>query len=206
MSLVFCTAIPVVVFIMLIQIFKHTCTRASGNPGRSFSLLPLALLAACGQGGNPQITMCHSVVEKALGKVEWGETSVSETNIAKVVSADYKIDDESGTIDCTYGWQRLNSDSGKWATAPTSVSINGEKMSLKELASASLSATGDAVKDAAKETAKETRRVAEDAAERATELAEQAGDKLAPAAERASEVAGEAAKEAVKKLQNVINK
>lgn len=177
------------------------------------ALLSVLVLASCGQGGNPQISMCHRVVEKAVGSVEWGETSVSETNIAKVVSADYKIDGESGTIDCTYGWQRLNSDSGQWATAPTSVSINGEKMSLRDLASASFSATGDALKDVASETAKETRRIAGEATESASELAGQAGElaseaseRLGPAAERAGEIASEAAKEATRKLQDVLNK
>lgn len=194
---------------------------------KSTSLKILALttmlgLAACGQDANPQIAMCHSVVEKAIGKVEWGDTSVKESNIAKIVTADYTIDGDSGTIDCTYGWQRIDSDNGQWATAPTTISVNGEKMSIRDLASASFSASGDALKTVADETAKETRRLAGETAERATELAEQAGEratelagqagelaseageKIGPAAERANEIATEAAKEAARKLQEVL--
>ena len=190
---------------------------------------------ACGQPDNPQIAMCHSTVEKAVGKVEWLETNVRETNIEQVVTANYKIDGETGTIDCVYGWQRINSDEGKWATAPTSVAVNGQKMSFRDLTAASFGASREALQNVASETAKETKRVAGEVNEQATELANQAGDKgrelanqaeqkgrelagqagelaaeagekLAPAAQRAGEVATDVANEAAKKLQEVLNK
>ena len=189
---------------------------------------------ACGQPANPQIAMCKGTVEKAIGTVEWGETSVRETNIEQVVSAEYKIDGESGSIDCVYGWQRINSDEGKWAASPTTVAINGQKMSFRDLTSASFGASREALQNVASETASETKRVAGEIGEQAAELANQASDKgrdlaiqaeqkgrelagqagelaaeandrLAPAAQRAGEVATDVANEAAKKLQEVLN-
>lgn len=168
-------------------------------------LAPLVLtgillsVAACGQPDNPQIAMCHSTVEKAVGKVEWVETKVRESNIEQVVTADYKIDGETGTIDCVYGWQRINSDEGKWATAPTSVAVNGQKMSFRDLTAASFGASRDALQNVASETARETRRVAGEASEQATELANQAGDKGRELANQAGDKGRELATQAEQK-------
>jgi len=168
--------------------------------------------------------MCQGVASKALGNVEWGETSSRESNIEKVITANYTIDGESGTISCSYPWNRINGDSGKFATAPSVVELNGEKMGIRDLAKATLSTTKETVSNVAKETAKQTRQVAETATDKAGDLARQAGEsgkviasqageKIGDAANRAGEVAGDLsdqarvlADEARKKLEETLQK
>jgi len=203
---------------------KHAIVRSSKlvRSSRLVPLVSLLVLAGCGQAESPHIAMCHKIIEKAVGKVEWGESSVRESNIEKVVSSTFNIDGQSGNVGCTYDWERVDSDNGQWATAPTTVSINGQRMSFRELTRASFGASKDSLEEVAKETSKETQRVARETSERAGELAEQAGDKgrelaaeaserLAPAAERAGEVAtqlGDQAKdvadEAARKLREAL--
>lgn len=176
-------------------------------------LAPVLVVSSCGQSGSPDIDMCHKIIEKAFGQVEWGESSVKESNIEKVVTSAYTIDGQSGEVGCVYGWQRIDSDNGQWATAPTTVSIDGQRMSMAELTKASLGASKDSLETVARETTKETKRVAAEASERAGEIAEQATDKgreiaaeaserIAPAVEQAKDVAGEAAQKLQEALKN----
>ena len=190
----------------------------------SVAIAAVLLLAACGQPANPHIAMCQGVAGKALGNVEWGEASSRESNIEKVIKVSYTVDGESGTISCSYPWNRINGDSGKFATSPSVVKLNGEKMSIRDMAKATLSTTKETVSNVAKETAKQTRQAAETASEKATDLARQAGEsgkviaseageKIGDAASRAGEVAGELgsqarelADEARKRLEETLQK
>ena len=169
---------------------------------RSMPLASLLLLVACGQPANPHIAMCQGVAAKALGDVEWGESNSRESNIEKVIEVSYTADGESGTISCSYPWNRINGDSGKFATAPSVVKLNGEKMSIRDLAKATFKTQKETVTDVAKETVKQTRQAAETAADKAGDLARQAGEsgrviaseageKIGDAASRAGEVAGD---------------
>jgi len=163
----------------------------------SVALASLLLLAACGQPANPHIAMCQGVAGKALGNVEWGEVSSRESNIEKVIKMGYTLDGESGTISCFYQWNRIDGDSGKFATSPRVVELNGVKMSMRDLTKATLSTTKETVSKVAKETAKQSRQMAETATEKAGELARQAEQSGRVIASEAGEKIGDAASRAI---------
>ncbi len=184
----------------------------------------VALVSACGQPESPQLSMCQSVTKNLVGSVEWGDSEIKESTNRMTVNASYVSDGTSGKVSCVYPRERTDDGNGKFATAPESVSVNGERVSTGDLLRAGTKASKAELEVVAKETARQTEIVAREAGEKAGELAGQAqviateagakvGEAASQAATQAGEVAGQlgqqaeqVAREAGKKIQDALEK
>jgi hypothetical protein len=133
------------------------------------------LAVACTGTNNPQQTMCQAVVKQLTsnGVAEWGKMSQKDNDRTRTVTVAYtSVTDKPGSIDCVYD----KDGSGTVQTAPTRVSLNGQKVDQKVLLSAGVAASKELLAGTYKNTAAKTKELAKEAGEKAGELAKQAGE------------------------------
>jgi len=144
-----------------------------------FVSVPLIVttLASCTGIKDPQLAMCQALAKEmsGMGVSSWDKNTQRETDRMRTVSLRFTTDsNKQGSIVCDYPRE----ENGNTATAPESVTFNGQRVDRKTLLVQGGRVTNNMLTEAAELTALKIEDAARDAAEGAVNTAKDAAQSL----------------------------